>query len=78
MKETTRNDIAPAPQEQARLQVLNSVLAEEITIGQPLTQPTFDNSSSFAAELMDLSERHARRLLAAYRERRQPSAPRRW
>ena len=41
--------------EQARLQVLNSVLAEEITIGQ-------------AAELMDLSERHARRLLAAYRE----------
>ena len=42
-------------QEQARLQVLNSVLAEEITIGQ-------------AAELMDLSERHARRLLAAYRE----------
>ena len=42
-------------QEQARLQVLNSVLAEEITIGQ-------------AAELMDLSERHARRLLGAYRE----------
>ena len=36
-------------------QVLNSVLAEEITIGQ-------------AAALMDLSERHARRLLAAYRE----------
>ena len=42
-------------QEQARLQVLNSLLAEEITIGQ-------------AAELMDLSERHARRLLGAYRE----------
>ena len=42
-------------QEQARLDVLNSVLAEEITIGQ-------------AAALMDLSERHARRLLAAYRE----------
>ena len=41
--------------QQARLHVLNSVLAEEITIGQ-------------AAELMDLSERHARRLLAAYRE----------
>ena len=42
-------------QEQARLHVLNSVLVEEITIGQ-------------AAELMDLSERHVRRLLAAYRE----------
>ena len=41
--------------QQARLHVLNSVLAEEITIGQ-------------AAELMDLSERHVRRLLAAYRE----------
>ena len=50
MKEVTLHQ-----QEQARLQVLNSVLAEEITIGQ-------------AAELMDLSERHARRLLAAYRE----------
>ena len=41
--------------EQARLHVFNSVLAEEITVGQ-------------AAALMDLSERHARRLLAAYRE----------
>ena len=50
MKEVTLHQ-----HEQARLQVLNSVLAEEITIGQ-------------AAELMDLSERHARRLLAAYRE----------
>ena len=50
MKEVTLHQ-----QEQARLQVLNSLLAEEITIGQ-------------AAELMDLSERHARRLLAAYRE----------
>ena len=50
MKELTLHQ-----QEQARLQVLNSVLAEEITIGQ-------------AAALMDLSERHARRLLAAYRE----------
>ena len=50
MKEVTLHQ-----QEQARLHVLNSVLAEEITIGQ-------------AAELMDLSERHARRLLAAYRE----------
>ena len=50
MKEVTLHQ-----HEQARLHVLNSVLAEEITIGQ-------------AAELMDLSERHARRLLAAYRE----------
>ena len=50
MKEVTLHQ-----QEQARLHVLNSVLAEEITIGQ-------------AAELMDLSERHVRRLLAAYRE----------
>ena len=50
MKELTLHQ-----QEQARLQVLNSVLAEEITIGQ-------------AAALMELSERHVRRLLAAYRE----------
>ena len=50
MKEVTLHQ-----QEQARLHVLNSVLAEEITIGQ-------------AAELMDLSERHVRRLIAAYRE----------
>ena len=50
MKEVTLHQ-----HEQARLHVLNSVLAEEITIGQ-------------AAELMDLSERHVRRLLAAYRE----------
>ena len=50
MKEVTLHQ-----HEQARLQVLNSVLAEEITIGQ-------------AAALMELSERHVRRLLAAYRE----------
>ena len=50
MKEVTLHQ-----HQQARLHVLNSVLAEEITIGQ-------------AAELMDLSERHVRRLLAAYRE----------
>ena len=50
MKEVTLHQ-----QEQARLHVLNSVLAGEITIGQ-------------AAELMDLSERHVRRLIAAYRE----------
>jgi transposase len=51
MKEVTLHQ-----QEQARLHVLNSVLAQEITIGQ-------------AAALMDLSERHTRRLLAAYRKR---------
>ena len=50
MKEVTLHQ-----HEQARLQVLNSVIAEEITIGQ-------------AAALMELSERHVRRLLAAYRE----------
>ena len=50
MKEVTLHQ-----HEQARLHVLNSVLAEEITVGQ-------------AAALMDLSERHVRRLLAAYRE----------
>ena len=50
MKEVTLHQ-----HQQARLHVLNSVIAEEITIGQ-------------AAELMDLSERHARRLLGAYRE----------
>ena len=50
MKEVTLHQ-----HQQARLHVLNSVLAEEIRIGQ-------------AAELMDLSERHVRRLLGAYRE----------
>ena len=50
MKEVTLHQ-----HEQTRLHVLNSVIAEEITIGQ-------------TAALMDLSERHARRLLAAYRE----------
>ena len=50
MKEVTLHQ-----QEQARLHVLNSVIAEEITIAQ-------------AAALMNLSERHARRLLAAYRK----------
>ena len=41
--------------EQARLHALHSVIAGEIAIGQ-------------AAALLDLSERHVRRLLAAYRE----------
>ena len=41
--------------EQARLQVLNSLLAEQITLDQ-------------AGELMGVSTRHARRMLAAYRK----------
>ena len=43
------------PKEQSRLQVLNSLLAEQVTLDQ-------------AAELMGVSTRHARRMLAAYRE----------
>ena len=42
--------------EQTRLQVLNSLLAEQIALDQ-------------AAELMAVSSRHARRILAAYREK---------
>ena len=42
------------PKEQARLQVLNSLLAEHMTMDQ-------------AAELMGVSPRHTRRMLAAYR-----------
>ncbi len=42
--------------EQARLQVLNSLLAEQIALDQ-------------AAELMGVSTRHARRMRAAYRDR---------
>ena len=41
--------------EQARLQVLNSLLAEHMTLDQAVT-------------LMGVSERHTRRILAAYRE----------
>ena len=41
------------PKEQGRLQVLNSLLAEHMTLDQ-------------AAELMGLSPRHTRRILAAY------------
>ena len=43
------------PREQTRLQVLNSLLAEHITLDQ-------------AATLLGVSERHTRRILAAYRE----------
>ena len=42
--------------EQARLQVLNSLLAEQITLDQ-------------AAELMAVSSRHTRRMLTDYRDR---------
>ena len=44
------------PKEQARLQVLNSFLTEHIALDQ-------------AAELMGVSPRHTRRILAAYQER---------
>ena len=42
--------------EQARLQVLNSLLAEHVTLDQ-------------AATLMGVTTRHTRRILAAYREK---------
>ena len=44
------------PKEQKRLQVLNSLMAEHLTLDQ-------------AATLMGVSTRHTRRILAAYRER---------
>ena len=43
------------PKEQTRLQVLNSLLAEHMTLDQ-------------AAMLMGVSTRHTRRMLAAYQE----------
>ena len=43
------------PKEQTRVQVLNSLLAEQIVLDQ-------------AAELMGVSTRHARRITTAYRE----------
>ena len=43
------------PKEQARLQVLNSLLAEHIDPNE-------------AAELMGISPRHTRRMLTSYRE----------
>ena len=42
-------------QEQTRLQVLNSVMVGQLPVGQ-------------AAEVLGISERHVRRILAAYRE----------
>ncbi len=44
------------PKEQARLQVLNSLMAEHMTLHQ-------------AATLMGVSPRHTKRILAAYREK---------
>ena len=44
------------PKEQSRLQVLNSLAAEHMTLDQ-------------AAELMGVTPRHTRRILAAYYER---------
>ena len=45
------------PKEQSRLRVINSLAAEHMTLDQ-------------AAELMGITSRHARRILAAYREHR--------
>ena len=49
-------NVTLTPKEQARLQVLNSLMAEHMTLDQ-------------AATLMGVSPRHTRRILAAYRER---------
>ena len=49
-------NVTLTPKEQSRLQVLNSLAAERMALDQ-------------AAELMGVSPRHARRILAAYRER---------
>ena len=48
-------NVTLTPKEQSRLQVLNSLLAEQVTLDQ-------------AAELMGVSTRHARRMFVAYRE----------
>ena len=49
-------NVTLTPKEQMRVQVLNSLLAEQIALDQ-------------AAELMGVSTRHARRITTAYRER---------
>ena len=51
----TMETLTLTQKEQARLQVLNSLLAEHMTLEQ-------------AATLMGVSERHTRRILAAYRK----------
>lgn len=48
-------NVTLTPKEQSRLQVLNSLAAEQMTLDQ-------------AAEVMGITPRHARRILAAYRE----------
>ena len=48
-------NVTLTPKEQSRLQVLNSLAAEQMTLDQ-------------SAELMGVTPRHARRILAAYRE----------
>ena len=48
-------DVTLNQQEQARIQVLNGVLEYQLPIAQ-------------AAEIMGVSERHTKRLLAAYRK----------
>ena len=48
-------NVTLTPKEQTRVQVLNSLLAEQIVLDQ-------------AAELMAVSTRHARRITTAYRE----------
>ena len=50
-------NVTLTPKEQMRVQVLNSLLAEQIALDQ-------------AAELMGVSTRHARRITTAYREER--------
>ena len=49
-------DVKLNQQEQARIQVLNTVLEQHLSIRQ-------------AAEIMGVSERHTKRLLAAYRKK---------
>ena len=49
-------NVTLTPKEQTRLQVLNSLLAEHMTLDQ-------------AATLMGVSSRHTRRIPAAYRDR---------
>ena len=49
-------NVTLTPKEQSRLQVLNSLAEEHMTLDQ-------------AAELMGVTSRHTRRILAAYRER---------
>ena len=49
-------NVTLTPREQSRLQVLNSLLAEHMTLDQ-------------AATVMGVSQRHSRRMLTAYRDK---------